>query len=316
MTTAIVFPGQGSQQVGMLQDILQSDHAAAVIVRDTLVEASEYLSLDILKLIQDGPADDLNQTATTQPVLLAADYGLWLAIKNQHEFDGVLFAGHSLGEYAALTAAGVISFEDAVRLARKRGELMQSAVPKGTGAMAAILGLDDQIVIDLAEKACTETEFVSAANFNTSGQIVVAGHKDAVLRLMEAAKDAGAKRAIELPVSVPSHCILMAPAADKMQSVLEDIHFSTPAYTVIPNTTVSPCVDPLEIKKNLIDQLTKPVRWTDTMAHFKSQHVDRIIECGPGKVLQGLCKKYSRDWKLYSSDTVGALETIKADFNA
>lgn len=286
---AFVFPGQGSQQVGMLQAMA----AAYPIVTATFEAASEILSQDLCSLVSEGPSEQLNQTQNTQPALLAASVALWRVWVSEKGPKPAMMAGHSLGEYSALVCAGSLSFEDGIRLVAARGQAMQSAVPAGTGAMAAILGLEAAVLETLCEEA-QQGEVVSCVNFNAPGQIVIAGQMQAVERAMTAAKSAGAKRAILLPVSVPSHCALMKPAAEQFQQVLETVNFAPPSIPVIHNVDVTTQVDPQAIRARLIEQLYTPVRWVETGNSMASQGIQTVVECGPGKVLSGLMKRIDK----------------------
>ncbi len=286
---AVVFPGQGSQQVGMLADVA-AEHP---IIEQTFEEASAALGYDLWQVVQQGPEGRLNSTETTQPALLAAGVALWRLWKEQGGADPAFMAGHSLGEYTALVCAGVMPFGDAVRLVRARGEFMQQAVPAGQGAMAAVLGLDDSAV----ESACASAaqgDVVAAVNYNSPGQVVIAGSRAAVERAIEACKAAGAKRAVGLPVSVPSHCALMKPAAEQLAGVMDAIHFSEPGIAVVQNTTaaVSPSLELL--RSNLLAQLYSPVLWSRSVQYMADQGVTTLLECGPGKVLAGLAKRIDR----------------------
>ena len=287
MTFAFVFPGQGSQSVGMLNSI-----ATRPEVRAILQEASEALGEDVAKLIAEGPAEALSLTTNTQPVMLTAGvafYQAWLAAGGQVP---KVMAGHSLGEYSALVAAGVISFKDAVPLVRFRAEAMQSAVPVGTGGMAAILGLDDASVIQVcAEASAASGAVVEAVNFNAPGQVVIAGASDAVTKACELLKAAGAKRALPLPVSAPFHSSLLQPASEKLKDYLANIEFKVPTISVINNVDVEILNDPSAIKDALVRQAAKPVRWQETIQAIAAQGVTQVIECGPGKVLAGLTKR-------------------------
>ena len=287
MTFAFVFPGQGSQSVGMLNSISERPE-----VRATLQEASEALSEDVAKLISEGPAGALSLTTNTQPVMLTAGvafYRAWLAAGGSAP---KVMAGHSLGEYTALVASGVISFKDAVPLVRFRAEAMQTAVPVGTGGMAAILGLDDAIVIQVCAEASTVSGgVVEAVNFNAPGQVVIAGASDAVTKACELLKAAGAKRALPLPVSAPFHSSLLQPASEKLKVYLANIEFKAPTISVINNVDVEILNDPIAIKDALVRQAAKPVRWQETIQAMASQGITQVVECGPGKVLAGLTKR-------------------------
>ena len=287
MTFAFVFPGQGSQSVGMLNSISERPE-----VRATLQEASEALGEDVTKLISEGPAEALSLTTNTQPVMLTAGvafYRAWLAAGGSAP---KVMAGHSLGEYSALVASGVISFKDAVPLVRFRAEAMQSAVPVGTGGMAAILGLDDAIVVRVCAEASTASGgVVEAVNFNAPGQVVIAGASDAVTKACELLKVAGAKRALPLPVSAPFHSSLLQPASEKLKDYLANIEFMVPTIAVINNVDVEILNDPIAIKDALVRQAAKPVRWQETIQAMASQGITQVVECGPGKVLAGLTKR-------------------------
>jgi len=287
MTFAFVFPGQGSQSVGMLNSISERPG-----VRATLQEASDALGEDVAKLIAEGPAEALSLTTNTQPVMLTAGvafYRAWLAAGGPIP---QVMAGHSLGEYSALVAAGVISFKDAVPLVRFRAQAMQSAVPVGTGGMAAILGLDDATVIQVcAEASAASGGVVEAVNFNAPGQVVIAGASDAVTKACELLKTAGAKRALPLPVSAPFHSSLLQPASEKLKDYLAKIEFKAPTISVINNVDVQILNDPSAIKDALVRQAAKPVRWQETIQAMAAQGITQVVECGPGKVLAGLTKR-------------------------
>lgn len=283
---AFVFPGQGSQTVGMLADLA----AQFPIVEETFGEASSALGYDLWQLVQQGPAEELNKTWKTQPALLAASVAIFRVWQQQGGKAPVLMAGHSLGEYSALVCAGVLDFKAAIRLVELRGKLMQEAVPEGTGAMYAIIGLHN----DAIAKACEESaqgQVVSPVNFNSPGQVVIAGNKEAVERAGAACKAAGAKRALPLPVSVPSHCALMKPAADKLAVALQDITFNAPQVPVVNNVDVRTENDPEAIRSALVRQLYSPVRWTESVEFIAAQGVTSLLEVGPGKVLTGLTKR-------------------------
>ena len=285
MKFAFVFPGQGSQSVGMM-----AGYGDEGVVRDTFAEASDALGYDLWDRVANGPAEALNQTVNTQPAMLAAGvavYRLWLA---RGGAPPALMAGHSLGEYTAVTCAGAIAFADAVGLVRLRAEAMQAAVPEGVGAMAAVLGLDDAGV----RAACAEAaqdEVLEAVNFNSPGQVVIAGNKAAVERGMAQALGKGAKRVLPLPVSVPSHCALMRPAAEKLRAALAAVEVRVPGVPVIHNADVAAHTSPDAIRDALARQLYSPVRWVESMQALRSQGVRLIAECGPGKVLVGLNKR-------------------------
>ena len=282
MTFAFVFPGQGSQSVGMMQVWAARDE-----VRQTFTEASDALGTDLWQLVSQGPVEILNQTTQTQPAMLAADVALWRIWRAAGGGTPAMLAGHSLGEYAALVAAEALDFADAIKLVRFRAEAMQAAVPEGVGAMAAILGLDNPAVTEVCAEAA-QGEVVEAVNLNSPGQVVIAGHKNAVERAMRLAKERGAKRALALPVSVPSHSSLMRPAAEKLLAYLQSVSLRAPKTTVLHNTDVRGHLDATSIREALALQLHTPVRWTETIQALKHAGVEQVIECGPGKVLTGL----------------------------
>jgi [acyl-carrier-protein] S-malonyltransferase len=285
MKLALVFPGQGSQSVGMLQSFAESKP-----VRDTFAEASAVLQQDLWQLVSAGPAEDLNSTVNTQPVMLAAGYAVYRAWREAGGAQPALVAGHSLGEYTALVVAGVVAFRDALPLVRFRAQAMQEAVPLGTGAMAAILGLDD----DAVRAACAEAargEIVAPVNFNAPGQVVIAGHKAAVERCAEAAKGRGAKRAVMLPVSAPFHSSLLKPAAERLERYLGTVTFQAPQIPVVNNVDVATVSDPQQIKHALARQACNPVRWVEVIQHMARMGVTHFAECGPGRVLAGLTRR-------------------------
>ncbi len=283
---AMVFPGQGSQDLGMLADLA----TAFPVVEQTFAEASDVLGYDLWALVQQGPEEELNKTWQTQPALLAASVAIWRVWQEKGGNAPSLMAGHSLGEYSALVCAGVIDFKQAIRLVELRGKLMQEAVPEGVGAMYVIIGLDNES-IDRACKEAAQGQVVSPVNFNSPGQVVIAGEKEAVERAGDACKAAGAKRALPLAVSVPSHCALMKPAADKLAVVLEGIEFSHPQFPVVNNVDVEIEQSAEAIRDALVRQLYNPVRWTETVEFIAGQGVGRLLEVGPGRVLTGLTKR-------------------------
>ncbi|WP_145500876.1 ACP S-malonyltransferase [Yersinia similis] len=283
---AMVFPGQGSQSLGMLADLA----AQFPIVEATFSEASSVLGYDLWQLVQQGPAEELNKTWQTQPALLTASVAIWRIWQHQGGKLPSLMAGHSLGEYSALVCAGVLDFKQAVSLVELRGKLMQEAVPEGTGAMYAIIGLDNESIAKACEESAQD-QVVSPVNFNSPGQVVIAGNKDAVERAGAACKAAGAKRALPLPVSVPSHCALMKPAADKLAVALEKIDFQEPLFPVVNNVDVKAEVSPTAIRSALVRQLYNPVRWTESVEFIAAEGVELLLEIGPGKVLTGLTKR-------------------------
>lgn len=303
---AFVFPGQGSQAVGMLSDLFESYPQ----IQHQFARASDVLNLDLFEMVQNDPHNLLNVTEFTQPALLTASVAIWNLWKEQSDIRPTFMAGHSLGEYSALVCAGALEFEDAVLLTHKRGQYMQQAVPEGTGAMAAVLGLEDDVVIDLCQQADSSGN-VSAANFNSPGQVVISGSKASVEKASELAKEKGAKRVMPLPVSVPSHCQLMQPAADKLAEDLETITLKSPNYPVIHNVDVKPHLSPKEIKVALIEQLYKSVRWSQTNQFLLENNVKNIIECGPNKVLSGLAKRTHRKWNINSLNTAKGFDKAK-----
>ena len=285
MRLAILFPGQGSQSVGMLSGFAGNDAVARVMAR-----SSEALGEDLEKLISEGPAEKLGLTVNTQPVMLACSVAFYEAAREAGIPEPAVMAGHSLGEYSALVCAGVIGFADAVRLVELRGKFMQEAVPEGTGAMSAIIGLDDASIAKACEESA-EGQVVSPVNYNSPGQVVIAGHKEAVERAGAACKAAGAKRALPLPVSVPSHCALMKPAAEKLALELQKITFNAPTIPVVNNVDVKCETTPDAIRDALVRQLYSPVQWTKTVEFMAAQGVTHLYEVGPGKVLTGLTKR-------------------------
>jgi len=303
VTLAMVFPGQGSQSLGMQAELAD----AFAEVRETYAEASGQLGYDLWKRVQEGPQEDLDRTVVTQPAMLTAGVAAWRAWQAAGGARPSYMAGHSLGEYTALVCAGALEFGVAVGLVRRRAELMQDAVPAGRGAMAAILGLDD----DAVRRACAaaaEGQVVSAVNFNSPGQVVIAGEADAVSRAAEAAKAAGAKRAMLLPVSVPSHCALMKPAADELAQTLAGLAIRAPETPVVSNVDVAVYRDAADIRRGLARQLYNPVRWAETVTWLAGQGVARQIEAGPGKVLTGLAKRIDRNLEALCLDTPASIQ--------
>lgn len=304
---AIVFPGQGSQTVGMLADLAEQFD----VVKQTFAEASDALGYDLWALVQNGPVEDLNQTQRTQPALLTASVAIWRVWQQQGGEQPVVLAGHSLGEYSALVCAGVIDFQAAVKLVELRGKLMQEAVPAGVGAMSAIIGLDNDAIATACAQAA-EDQVCSPVNFNSPGQVVIAGNKEAVERANVLCKEAGAKRALPLPVSVPSHCALMKPAADKLAIALEGLAFSAPTIPVINNADVATEIDPVAIKLALVKQLYNPVRWTESVERMAAEGVEELLEMGPGKVLTGLTKRIDRELSSAAVNDVASLTAALA----
>ena len=286
---AIVFPGQGSQSVGMMKGF-----ADLPVVEKTFREARDIVGIDYWQMAAEGPAEALNQTVNTQPLMLVAGVACWRAWREQGGPMPAYFAGHSLGEYSALVAAGALRFEDALPLVRFRAQAMQEAVPEGTGGIAAILGLDDAKLAEVLE-AAAQGEVVEAANLNSPGQVVIAGHRAAVERGMAIAREKGAKRAVMLPMSEPSHCSLMKPAADRLAEKLAAVEIRKPAVPVIHNRFVEAFDDPARIRQALVEQLDHPVRWIETVQLLASRGAKRIVECAPGKVLVGLSKRIAGD---------------------
>jgi [acyl-carrier-protein] S-malonyltransferase len=286
---AMVYPGQGSQSVGMLAELAM----AFPQVAETFAEASTVLGYDLWSLVQNGPEEQLNQTDRTQPAMLAAGVAVWRVWQARDGSLPAIMAGHSLGEYTALVCAGALDFSAAIALVAERGRCMQQAVPPGVGAMAAILGLDDEVVAAVCAGAA-DGAIVSPVNFNAPGQVVVAGHAAAVERAVAAAKAAGAKRAVTLPVSVPSHCALMEPAAELFAARLAESDIRSPAVPVVQNVDARPHDDPETIRENLARQLYSPVQWVGSVQTMRAQGVTRIIEAGPGKVLTGLNRRIDK----------------------
>jgi [acyl-carrier-protein] S-malonyltransferase len=306
-TLGMVFPGQGSQSVGMLAELA----SRYPVVADTFEEASDVLGYDLWALVQDGPAEELNLTDRTQPAMLAAGVGVWRVWLEQGGASPGVMAGHSLGEYTALVCAGALELADAIGLVAERGRRMQAAVPEGTGGMAAILGLDDASVAAVCEQAA-EGRVVIPVNYNSPGQVVIAGEADAVQRAMELAKEAGAKRAVQLPVSVPSHCELMQPAAEQFAERLRATTIRSPGIPVIQNVDVVAHESPDAIRDGLERQLYSPVQWVRTIESMAGRGVSRIIEAGPGKVLAGLCKRIDKSllaMPVYDPDTLAKAVT-------
>ena len=308
MRIAFVFPGQGSQSVGMMQSF-----AGLPGVRETFAQASELLGQDLWKLAAEGPADELNLTANTQPVMLVAGVALYRAWQARKGSAPAIMAGHSLGEYTALVAGGALEFADAVPLVRFRARAMQEAVPAGVGAIAAILGLEDDDVRAICAEASSANEVAEAANFNSPAQVVIAGNKAAVERAMRIAEARGAKRAVLLPMSVPSHCSLMRPAAERMRKELGSLSFRRGTVPVLHNADVKSAESADAIKNALVRQLVQPVRWVETVRQMVSDGVTHIVECGPGKVLAGLNKRIAPESKnLPFSDGAAFVQALSA----
>ncbi len=300
---AFLFPGQGSQSVGMMTGFGAENNISQVLC-DTFAEANDILGTDFWAMATE-PNEAINQTTNTQPMMLIAGVATWRAWRTTSEFMPSVLAGHSLGEYSALVASGAISFADALPLVRYRAEIMQDAVPAGVGAMAAILGLDDEVVRAVCVEAA-QNEVLEAVNLNSPGQVVIAGNKAAVDRGIELAKAKGAKRALALPVSVPSHCALMKPAATQLAEYLKNLQVNTPKIPVLHNADVAAYSEPQKIKDALVRQLYSPVRWVETMQTMHKMSVIQVAECGPGKVLTGLTKR------IVAGLTCSALVSIEA----
>ena len=311
MKYSIVFPGQGSQSLGMLSDLNQNFSS----VSETFQEASDAISVDLWKIINNDQ-DSLNLTENTQPIMLAAGYATYKILSDEISLSPVSMAGHSLGEYTALVASNSMSFFDAIQLVRKRGELMQAAVPTGTGSMAAILGLEDTHIIEICQKA-NNKGVVEAVNFNSPGQVVIAGEKNAVAYACELMKEAGAKRALVLPVSVPSHCSLMKDAAVKFKNYIEPINFKIGNVKVIHNVDADYADGVEAIKTKLVEQLHMPVLWTSSIKKMRVSGVERLIEAGPGRVLSGLTRRIDKSLSASAIIDVSSLKsTIEEISNA
>lgn len=311
MKLACVFPGQGSQSIGMMSELAELHPE----VKELFSVASKVLGYDLWKIVNEGPIEELNKTECTQPAMLTAGVVAWKILKKSINTDPVLFAGHSLGEYTALVCSGAIDFEDAVKLVAERGRLMQAAVPEGIGAMAAILGLDDEIIIDICKQASTNIEVVQAVNFNSPGQVVIAGNKAAVEKAMQLCKDAKAKRALPLPVSVPSHSSLMSGAAEQLGSYLKNVTINKPTIPVLQNVDAASHDDANDIAECLTKQLHHPVLWVDTVKSLIEQGATAIVECGPGKVLAGLNRRIDKSVPNYTIDTAENLNTFISAVN-
>jgi len=304
MNIVTVFPGQGSQSIGML-----SDYAASwPQIEETFKQASDVLGYNCWDIACNGPIEKLNKTEITQPIMLAADIAVMRVMVQQCMLTPMVFAGHSLGEYAALVAAESLDFTDAIKLVAKRGQLMQAAVPEGEGAMAAIIGLADDQVITICEQVSSDMGApVEAVNFNSPGQVVIAGATEAVNKAMEVLKEEGAKRALPLPVSVPSHSSLMKPAADELAEYLKTVTINTPKIQVIHNVDAKSHDEPDAIREALVKQLYNPVQWTHTI-QIITDGADVVVECGPGKVLGGLTRRINKEVKSFSLDTPASME--------
>ena len=306
---AFVFPGQGSQKIGMLASLASIN----TVVLDTFLEASEALGYDLWELVQSGEQEAINLTERTQPILLASSVAIWRLWQEKSGPSPSLLAGHSLGEWSALVCSGVLGFTNALKIVRARGAYMQEAVPLGVGAMAAILGLDDQAVLDACDTA-RQGEVVDAVNFNAPGQIVIAGSALAVERAIELCKASGAKRALPLPVSAPFHTSLMHPAAENLAGLVNSTVFSTPQIPVIHNVHAQTESNPDAIKALMLEQIYKPVMWVDCVNELKAQGAEILIECGPGRVLNGLSKRIDRELTSYATDDLASLENALTSF--
>jgi [acyl-carrier-protein] S-malonyltransferase len=319
MTLAIVFPGQGSQSVGMMQgfadlpSVVEERAGSISIIEKTFREASDLVDVNYWKMVTEGPAEALNQTVNTQPLMLVAGVACWRAWREKGGPLPAFFAGHSLGEYTALVAAESMRFEDALPLVRTRAQAMQEAVPEGTGGIAAILGLADEKLAEVCAEAA-QGQVLEPANLNSPGQVVIAGHRAAVERGMALAKEKGAKRAVMLPMSAPSHCSLMKPAAERLRARLGAIEIAMPRVPVIHNRSVRAATDPADIRTQLIEQLDHPVRWIEIVQFLAGQGAKRIVECAPGKVLTGLCKRIAADAECVAvTDTASLTAAITKD---
>ena len=299
---AFVFPGQGSQKVGMLQDAREA-------CADLFAEASSVLGYDLWDLVENGPEEQLNQTEYTQPALLTASIGLFRLAQARGLPSPDVVAGHSLGEYSALVAAGVLQFADAVMLVQKRGRLMQTSVPLGKGGMAAILGLDDEQVRQVCI-AASQGEVVQAANYNSPGQVVIAGNNAAIARAIEGCKEAGARRAMALSVSAPFHSDLMKPASEELAGVLSEVNFSKPKIIILQNVDAAAHDDPEEIRANLVKQMYGAVLWSDTVVMMRQIGVATVVECGPGKVLTGLTKRIEKSFTGHSVHSAASIGIV------
>ena len=309
MSFGVVFPGQGSQRVGMLEEAA----GAFSVVSDTFSEASEALGYDLWQLVSQGPAEKLGLTEYTQPAILTASVSLFRVFTEANSFQPIAGAGHSLGEYSALVSAGTLSLADGVRLVRRRGAAMQDAVPVGVGAMAVVMGLDDDVVTGTCTSVSTADSFVGGVNFNAPGQVVIAGHSAAVDAAITALKDAGARRAMALPVSAPFHTPMMQPAAEVMQQAFEDGSWSTPQFPVVSNVDGSLQSNADSIRHSLVRQISAPVLWTTCIATLCEAGCTHFIECGPGNVLSGLSKRMDKSVPIKSLETVAAIEAGVTD---
>ena len=309
MSLGVVFPGQGSQRVGMLSEAAER----FPVVKATFEEAGEAVGYDVWDLVSNGPEERLSLTEFTQPAILTASIALYRAFSSKHELAPTAGAGHSLGEYSALVAAGALSLGDGARLVSKRGAAMQQAVPAGEGAMAVVLGLDDSLVADVCSQISSVDAFVGGVNFNAPGQVVIAGTTSAVEVAISALKEAGARRAMALPVSAPFHTPLMQPAADAMAEAFETVSWSAPQFPVVSNVDGALQTSPDAIKASLVEQISSPVLWTECVSTLRSNGCDHFIECGPGSVLCGLSKRIDKTVPIKSIESVAAIDAGLAD---
>jgi len=306
---AFVFPGQGSQKIGMLADLA----ANYPVVAQTFAEASQILGYDLWDLVQNGTQEDINLTERTQPLLLTASVAVWRVWQEKNGAQPALVSGHSLGEWSALVCAGVVAFTDAVKLVQQRGKFMQEAVPAGQGAMAAIIGLDDALIIEACKKA-EQGDVVAAVNFNSPGQVVIAGSAAAVERASALCKEAGAKRALPLPVSAPFHTSLMQPAADRLAEQINTTEFNAPQIPVVHNVTAQTEADPQKIKALMIEQIYSAVRWVECVNTMSRAGITTTVECGPGKVLSGLNKRINAELTALSLEKSEEVDSVLAQF--
>jgi len=311
MKTVFMFPGQGSQKIGMMSDLLNESDIAKQVFK----EASEAIGIDLLDIALNGPEELINQTAITQPIVLTASVAMWRVWESKSEIKADFVCGHSLGEYTALVASGVLDFQDAVRLVHLRGQLMQNAVPAGEGGMAALLGLDDEGVQSACEEAALG-DVVAAANFNSPGQVVISGATEALERAMIIAKEKGAKRAAKLPVSVPCHCSLLQPAGEELANAMSQLAFSEPLIPIMQNVNAKMAIDLDVLKVNLLAHLHKPVLWSQSISNLVKEGAGTFIECGPGKVLAGLNKRIDKSVKTLAMSDMAGLEQVLSELSA
>jgi len=305
---AFVFPGQGSQSVGMLAPL--ADEYSSI--QQLFSRASDVLGYDLWALAQSGPQEQLNLTEQTQPLLLTSSVAIWQVWQSLGGSVPALMAGHSLGEYSALVCSGVIDFDAAVSLVRDRGKFMQQAVPQGVGAMSAVLGLDDQVIVSICQDVSVDGNVVEAVNFNSPGQVVVAGNADAVSKAADLLKKAGARRVAPLPVSAPFHTSLMKPAAEQLAVAIAKVEFQAPTIPIVHNVHASIESDPGKIRQLMVEQTASPVRWTQSIEFMVARGVERVVECGPGKVLSGLCRRIHKPLSASAIETPDALQATLA----